>query len=137
MQTTTDAAEPTQDRSRPSLAGLPRGTACFYLVLFALAFIAYSLLWHDAPYNSGDAAGYQRAAQVLTGQRSPELLDRVPGYPLLLVLTGSSSSPTRALFYVSMLLHFGGIWMLGVALNATGIGERALRALGYCYPCLP
>jgi hypothetical protein len=53
---------------------------------------------------------------------------RTPGYPLLLALTGSHDQPTRALFFVSLLLHFVSIWLLAVVLNVSSVRHGWLVA---------
>jgi hypothetical protein len=50
-----------------------------------------------------------------------ELHLRTPGYPLLLLLTGSSQAPTRTLFFTSLLLHFASVWLLASALSCAGL----------------
>src|SRR5574339_167049 len=88
-----------------TLTGLPVRTAVAYAVLFTAAFMAYAWLWPQAPVMEGDSPQYLEVARDLTDFRIDALHDRTPGYPLLLVLTGSTETPTRALFYASLLLH--------------------------------
>jgi hypothetical protein len=97
-----------------------------YLVLFALAFAGYSVAWPDAPVRSSDTSGYLAAAQDWSDGHLDKLQDRTPGYPLLLLVTGSATSPRRALFYVSLLLHCTAIAMLAMVLHTLGVGPNVL-----------
>ena len=92
------------------------------LALFALAFVVYAVAWPEAPVTANDTAGYLRAARAIAhGSTNPE---RPPGYPLLLLATGSSESPTRLLFYVSLLLHFASVSLIAAVLSSIGIRPR-------------
>ena len=99
-----------------SVAGLPVRSALVYVLLFAVAFCFYSVVWPSAPIADSDTATYFRVAQDLSNLHITQLHYRTPGYPLLLVLTGSS----RALFFVSLLLHFASIWLLASVLYRAG-----------------
>jgi hypothetical protein len=105
----------------PTIAGLPRRVAVSYTAFIILAFAFYSLAWANAPLTEGDSAGYLRAAQDLADFHVDQLQQRAPGYPVLLVLTGSSQAPTRTLFVVSLWLHFASIWVLGTLLYQGGL----------------
>jgi len=50
-----------------------------------------------------------------------EIRDRPPGYPLVLLCTGSCAEPTRLLFGVSLALHFASAGMLFNLLTRTGL----------------
>jgi hypothetical protein len=104
-----------------TVAALPLQTALFYAFLFALAFWTYKACWKDAPLQANDSPSYLRVAQDLSDLRIDQLNIRPPGYPILLVLTGSSEKPTRTLFYVSLVLHFSSIWFLAAVLYAMGM----------------
>src|SRR5690242_9189891 len=82
-----------------------------YIVAFAAAFWFYSICWPNAPLTVSDSTSYLRAAQDFSHHIN-QLQERTPGYPLLLLLTGSSHSPERMLFFVSLLLHFASIFLL-------------------------
>lgn len=110
--------------------GLPAATAAAYVALFAVAFAFYSLAWRSAPVQEGDSPQYLEVARDLSDLRLDALHNRTPGYPVLLALTGSASHPTRALFRVSLLLHFASIWLLAAVLRAAGAGGRSLLAFG-------
>src|SRR5262245_41987169 len=110
-----------------AIAGLPFRLAVIYAAFFAVAFSWYSLVWVNAPVTEIDSAGYLRAARDLSDFRVDQLQERPPGYPLLLALTGSSQTPGRALFFVSLWLHFAAIWALGSILHRAGLKERWLN----------
>jgi hypothetical protein len=112
------------------VAGLPFRTAVIYVFLFAAAFWVYSSLWPNAPMRQPDSEGYLRFGQDLSNFHFDELQDRGPGYPLLLLITGSSRVPTRLLFYISLLLHFASIWLLASALYSLGLTEAMLAIFG-------
>ena len=115
-------------RKKPhAIAGLPSRTAVFYAFLFAISFLLYGTLWQNAPLMDSDSPGYQKVAQDLSDFRIDQIHLRAPGYPLLLLLTGSSQAPTRQLFFISLLLHFASIWFLASTLSWAGLTGRALK----------
>jgi hypothetical protein len=86
------------------------------LALVAFAWCCYSWAWPQAPVVSGDSGSYmQLGAQLKTGQSTGPSL-RTPGYPLLLVLTGSERHPNRILFHVSLALHFCAVIVIALIL---------------------
>src|SRR5712692_5190981 len=89
----------------PIVAGLPVRAAIVYAAFFAIAFWSYTILWANAPAMEPDSFTYLTAAQDLSDFHIDQLQTRAPGYPILLVLTQSSRSPGRILFFVSLLLH--------------------------------
>jgi hypothetical protein len=109
-----------------TIGGLPFSTAIFYASLFVVAFWFYSVLWPSAPIMEPDSGGYLRTAQDLSDFHIDQMQERVPGYPLLLLLTGASRSP-RTLFFVSLLLHFISIWLLGIVLYCAGLTQVKLN----------
>lgn len=108
------------------VAGLPFRSAAFYASAFAVAFFFYSVIWSNAPIAVSDTGTYFGLAQELSNFHITQLHYRTPGYPLLLVLTGASRSP-RTLFFVSLVLHFAAIWLLGVVLYHAGLSEMKLK----------
>jgi len=116
-------------RDQRLLAGLPRGTAYVYALLCLLALIAYGMVWRDAPVIAGDSPSYLAVARDLSDLQLERVHDRSPGYPLFLVGLGSSERPTRVLFFATLLLHLGSIWLLGIVLFQAGAGERWLKLL--------
>lgn len=115
---------------------LPPRTAAWLLALFAAAFLFYTLAWRRAPVMEGDSPQYLEVAQDLSDFRLDALHDRTPGYPLLLRLTGSTTAPTRTLFFASLLLHFASIWLLAVILRAADVSasRRVLCAVVLLLP---
>lgn len=113
-----------------TLGGLPVRIAMLYVLLGLVGLVVYGMLWPNAPVIQGDSPQYMEVARDLRDFRIDDIHDRTPGYPALLALTGSSEAPTRILFYVSLLLHFGSVWLLALALHASGASKRALTAFG-------
>lgn len=66
----------------------------------ALAAIA----WRATTRPMGDTPSYRATALILR-DGWPTITERVPGYPLLLVLTGASDGSSRLLFVVQLALH--------------------------------
>ena len=112
------------------VGGLPIQVAILYVLLALASLVAYGLLWPNAPAIDGDSSQYMEVARDLRDFRIDDIHDRAPGYPALLALTGSSETPARALLYVSLLLHFGSVWLLAITLHASGATRRALTAFG-------
>ena len=113
-----------------TVAGLPMPTAVLYTLLFAVAFWTYTTLWRQAPVITSDSGQYMAVATDLLDLRIDHLHTRTPGYPLLLVLTASREVPTRALFFLSLVLHFASIWVLASVLYTTGLTEKMLTLFG-------
>src|SRR6187455_2327356 len=111
-----------------NIGGLPFRVAMLYVLLGLASLAAYGILWPDAPAIDGDSSQYMEVARDLRDFHLDEIHDRAPGYPALLALTGSSDAPSRSLFRASLLLHFGSVWLLALALHATGASTRALTA---------
>jgi hypothetical protein len=113
-----------------TIGGLPIRVAMLYVLLGLASLAAYGFLWPNAPVIDGDSPQYMEVARDLRDFRIDDIHDRAPGYPALLALTGSSDAPTRSLFYVSLLLHVGSVWLLALALHASGASSRPLTAFG-------
>jgi hypothetical protein len=114
----------------PTVAGLPVPTAVLYVFLFAIAFWVYTTLWRQAPVMTDDSWGYLAVASDLRDFHIDHLHYRTPGYPLLLLMTASSEMPNRALFFLSLLLHFTSIWILASVLYSTGLTKTMLSLFG-------
>lgn len=108
-----------------TVAGLPLSTALIFAILFAVGFWFYSALWTGAPFAAIDSQGYIKVAQNLADFHVDQLNARTPGYPLLLVLTGTA----RPLFYTSLALHFASIWLLCAVLHTMGLTRAWLVLL--------
>jgi hypothetical protein len=109
-----------------TVAGLPVRAALVYVSLFTVAFCFYSVVWSSAPIMEPDSWTYLGAAQDLADFHIDQLQTRAPGYPILLVVTQSTRSPGRTLFFVSLLLHFASIWLLANVLYRAGGTEVTL-----------
>jgi hypothetical protein len=114
-----------------AIAGLPLSSAIIYTLFFVMAFCSYTVLWKNAPVMEPDSWTYLGAAQDLSDFHIDQLQERTPGYPLLLLLTGSSQSPSRTLFFVSLLLHFASIWLLASVLYSAGVREVMLTLFAF------
>jgi hypothetical protein len=112
------------------LFGLPIRTATTYVLLFVLAFGIYASLWPGAPVMEPDSHRYLSTARDLADLHLDELQLRAPGYPLLLVATGSSHTPNRTLFFLSLFLHFASIWLLASVLYSNGVKSGLLILFG-------
>ena len=112
------------------VAGLPRGVAVFYLLLFCTALVIYGAAWRSSMATSADTPGYYAAAQDLADLHIDQLQDRSPGYPLFLLLNGASDHPTKRLFFTSLLLHLTTIWLLAVTLYSAGLDGTWLKVFG-------
>ena len=96
----------------------------------ALVFLLYSAFWSSAPILTTDSPGYMRLARDIRHLRISEFHQRTPGYPLMLVLTGATEHPTRALFYSSLVAQFGAVYLLVRLLLWCGVRPRWARAFG-------
>jgi hypothetical protein len=108
--------------------GFDRQAAVLYFGLFLLAFFAYASLWRSAPLIGVDTPRYLDAARDLADFHIDQLQFRTPGYPLLLLATGSAEKPVRLLFYVSLILHFAAVWLLATILQSLGFRRTFLVA---------
>jgi hypothetical protein len=95
-----------------TIAGLPSSVAIMYALLFLLALWCYTTWWKQAPMMQSDSWSYIIAAADIADPAVNYLQTRPPGYPLLLLLTGSNPSPSRALLLTSLLLHGVAVWLL-------------------------
>lgn len=71
----------------------------------------------------GDTPSYRAAAAGLR-HGWPTLLDRTPGYPALLLVTGSSEGSTVLLFLAQAAMHVLSILLVTDALRTVGVGPR-------------
>jgi|SRR5688572_2306271 len=109
-----------------TVAGLPLAAATAYAVLFAIALWCYPVWWREAPVLQSDSWSYMRAARDLADFRLDSLQVRPPGYPLVLLLTGASKTPSRALLLTSLMLHCMTIWLLASILHRVGMSHVML-----------
>jgi len=87
--------------------------------VLAAAVGLYAAAWGGAPATDGDSAGYLEVAADLADGQLDRLYWRPIGYPLLLLVTGSTPTPGTALVGTQLVLH-----ALAVALCA-GLLRRA------------
>ncbi len=88
----------------------------FLLILSVLVYAIYSTLWEDVNMVRPDLPAYLSAAQDISDGQIDNLNIRVPGFPILLLITGSKIQPTVILFYTQLLLYVLAVmalsWML-------------------------
>ncbi len=77
---------------------LPGRDAAVAVFTVMVAFVGYDAWWPSAPLNGPDVPSYMRVATDLKDLRLTRFHQRTPGYPLVLLLTGSDQRLTRALF---------------------------------------
>jgi len=65
----------------------------------------YAAAWGGAPATDGDSAGYLEVAADLADGQLDQLYWRPIGYPLLLLVTGSTPTPGTALVVTQLVLH--------------------------------
>ena len=111
--------------SRPPIASPRLGTAGVCFALFTAAFLFYTLAWPDAPITKTDTLDYLDAAADLKDFEIDQFQGRPPGFPLLLLITGSADAPKRALFVAQLLMSFGSIGMLAWILARSGLPAAA------------
>ena len=108
----------TQNRQ---ILGVPLNHFLLFLICAICAGLFYSSFWPDAPYIIMDAKEYMYA-----GQHISEFNIFTPGYPLLLLLTGSSVEPSRALFYLQFLLQIFSIFLLLRLLHRLTVSSKLI-----------
>ena len=101
-----------------------------YLALFVTTLVVYPWVWSDAPYWTGDAESYRRVAADLADGQLDQLWFRSPGYPLLMLLTGSTAHGTRSLFLVGLILHCASVWIGGRVLDRLRFSAPAIVLFG-------
>ncbi len=87
-----------------------------------LAFLFYLWLWPQAPVAGNDTNPYLDIARDLRDFRLDEFHVRAPGYPWLLMLSGSAEKPTRLLFIIQLGMYLGLVGFLGWLLRRAGLG---------------
>jgi hypothetical protein len=100
---------------------LHRRTKWAIAAALTVAFFAYAIAWPTAPVATNDSPSYLRVANDIRHLRLTELHERTPGYPLLLVLTGSVQQPTRSSFYASLALQLLTVACFGYLLAGVGV----------------
>ncbi len=100
--------------------------AVFLSILFLLSGTVYLTVWKNAPYLTDDSPGYMRVAQDLQDGSLDHLHDRTIGYPLILLITQSSTHPAKSLFVFQLLLHFAAVSMIVAALSQHGVSRKII-----------
>ena len=100
--------------SGPALFPRERLAAVFFL---SAVFLIYASVWRGAPFVEPDTPTYQQLAEDIKHGSSTQLSLRTPGLPLVLLLTGSETTPTRSFYLLSLAMHLSSIGMLALLLR--------------------
>src|SRR5580765_3327945 len=82
------------------------------LLAIAVMFVVYAAAWRSAPIMFPDSPAYMRFAREIQSGAWTHPQMRTPGYPIFLILTGSTERPEKLLFYATLALHMGTIVLL-------------------------
>ncbi|MCU0270769.1 MAG: hypothetical protein MUF83_19285 [Acidimicrobiales bacterium] len=102
MATTTIGAPELRPGTLPAI---PRWALLWVAALAVLAAVGYTAWWGTTPDASPDTVEYQQVAIDLRDGRLDVLSDRTPGYPLLLLATGSGEELSPVLYAAQLVLH--------------------------------
>ncbi|MBD3168193.1 MAG: hypothetical protein GF307_01840 [candidate division Zixibacteria bacterium] len=86
-----------------------------YYIAAGLILVGIFYFWHwgDAPIISPDVSEYMHVAQDLRDLDFDELSIRIPGYPIILLLTGHSQEPPGRFFYfLQLFATLGAVFVL-------------------------
>lgn len=86
-------------------------TAVPVLAMMVAAAVIYMVRWGSAVQMGSDTAEYQGIARDLSDGSLAQINDRTPGYPAVLLATGSSTTLSPALLAVQWAFHLGACWM--------------------------
>ena len=92
--------------SSPKKGFFAKNALILALVILLIALASYLYIWRDAPYLLKDSAGYMQVAQNLVSGNLSGIQDRVPLFPLLLLLTISFEQPNFLLYIVQLVSYF-------------------------------
>ncbi|MBD3233290.1 MAG: hypothetical protein GF315_06155 [candidate division Zixibacteria bacterium] len=95
---------------------IPLKHAIIYIICMICVTAFYFIIWQDAPIVGKDSFVYMEIARDLTDFKLDKFYERTIGYPVLLLLTGSSQQPTDLLFLIQLLLHFVSVFLLIILL---------------------
>ncbi len=112
-------------------AGLRVSSTHFYtflIIILALVTLLYILVWRDAPVMTDDSPGYMEVARDLGDFSLDRLHGRVPGYPLLLLITGSAEQTSRVLFVVQLVMYMTSVILLAAFLRHLNVSIRLIWA---------
>ncbi|MCS7010042.1 MAG: hypothetical protein N2049_01995 [Anaerolineales bacterium] len=96
--------------------------------MLVLAFVLYLHLWPHAPVPGNDTAAYIKVAQDLRDFRLDTFQVRPPGYGWLLMLTGSTTAPTRFLLVAQLVMHLGWVGLLLFLLEQAQVNRILIGA---------
>jgi hypothetical protein len=94
-----------------TLLGLPRQVALVVALLTIVMSAAWAVMWGLTPRSDGDTGSYQEVAVDLRDGRMDSLHDRPPGYPIVLLLTGSADRPSAGLQLLQLVAHGAAVWL--------------------------
>jgi len=101
------------------------------LAVMGVASLIAAVAWRATTRPMGDTGSYRATAEVLRDGWST-LTIRGPGYPLLLLVTGSSNGSTHQLFFVQLAMHaFTVLLVIDIArrVSVGRIGRAAIALL--------
>lgn len=101
------------------------------LAVCAVGSLVATVAWRATTRPMGDTASYQETAAILRDGWST-ITPRGPGYPLLLLATGSSHGSSALLFFVQLALHVAAIVLvvdLARRVDVGPVGRAALALL--------
>lgn len=98
----------------------------FIVILPILAFIVYSILWDNVNMTTPDTIGYISVAKDISDGHIDSLNARTPGYPILLLLTGSSENSYPILFHVQLLMYVLSVIVLSSLLYELNVSRKLI-----------
>ena len=110
--------------------------AVIAILVALVAFIGYCAWWPAAPINNADVPSYMRVAADLRELRLTRFHQRTPGYPLVMLLTGSDQSLTRALFHTMLGAQLLAALVMAYLLTRLGV-SRKLTFVSFTIALLP
>ncbi|MBZ5601271.1 MAG: hypothetical protein LAO79_03095 [Acidobacteriia bacterium] len=105
------------------------------VALICLTGIVFSwFAWPAAPLRAADTREYLEVARDLADGRIDQLHERTPGFPLLLLMTGSAAQLSRPLFAVLLTMHAAAVLMISECLTLSTAGAAGFAALLWLPP---
>jgi hypothetical protein len=98
------------------------------LAVCAVGSVVAAMAWRATTRPMGDTPSYQATAAILRAGW-PSLTDRGPGYPLLLLATGSSHGSTHLLFLVQLAMHVATIVLVVDIARRAHVGQMGRVAI--------
>ena len=92
--------------------GVPKATAGWLGLLLGTGALYFTTLWGTTPAYVSDTQAYQYLASRLAALQIDQLPYRTIGYPIILVLTGSTDHLTPMLYVVQLAFHLSVVWMI-------------------------